>query len=751
MSIEPDVRKDTNFPDVQLPPGHIWKYVKQIGSGGGGTAHLWVRLDAEQRIVERIVIKNTVTVDPAYHMIKDGPHEGEWLEVSIQQRLAPSGSTESYTVPVLAAQKIPGSTYGWRTYMPFYSKGDFEKVIKDHYVVYPLPEPSLWFVFRRMAKAAVAMDETFREEGSDRPVVVHQDIKPENIFMAHPGSLGRDEPYPVYPVAYLGDFGLSYLTPDDESWRNRLAGTPGYCAPEHDLGLPPRPRAGYDVPPESKTNVWGVGNCILLAMTGNRGGKHGTDGYKYEIHHKWEYLIEIEGQWSGYSDDLIKTVEWCVKDKMENRPTPQELLEQIERLMPQHTDGMDNWGTYSWVKEKSREIDGPLSPIDAEGAEDADVGTGSEPGEKRKASSPPLSPQAAKRSKAQTSLERRLTYVATIIKGDLPELHEDDQAFTLSSQKALRYSSYDVAFDPETFFDAPGPEPISFFELEAVAADGPDKEGKAREASDPLEDNGDDDEEEHTKSKSKPSRPADEDFPTTADGYDDDDEGDFTKPTGAFKSGSKGGKEKVAAIDEEYGDDDGEGGFYAGGGGTFGGDDDEEDYSKYKSAGPSKIDKGKGKAVDAAPPAAPPVTPLKAKKIKGTGTAMEPIDVFTPSPPKPKGSKGAVVTDDFIDLATPTPVKPKGKGAGTAKSPITFDSPTPVKKKGSAKSPASVPPPVTPPPAVKDKGTKEAPLTVGDTPAPADEDDEDEGVEPEGKPKHHSSPSGGKGKTKKEN
>lgn len=717
MSTEPNVRSDTRLPDVQLPPGHIWQHERMLGEGGEGTAHLWLHLDADQRVVERIVIKNTVHVDPDRHIIKDGPHEGEWLEVYVQQRLAPSGSTDFYTVPVLAAQKIPGSTYGWRTYMPYYSKGDFQRIMTKAYRQFPVPEPFLWFVFHRMAKAAVAMDETFRDEGRDRPVLVHQDIKPENIFMGHPGSLGRDEPYPVYPVAYLGDFGASYLTADDESWRGKLMGTLGYCAPEQDTGIPPRPRARYDVPLGSKTNIWGFGNCMLLAMTGDRGSGRGTDGTKFGYHSRWDYLRELDPEepyyWPGYSDDLIKTVEWCLKDTMENRPTPQELLEQIERLMPQHNEGMDRWGTFSWVKDKSREVDGPLASADVGRVEDTDADAGVMPGEKRKTSSSAGSPRQAKRNKAQTALDRRLEYVATIIQGRLPKPHDDDHAFVLGWKNSLVYASMDEEFKPELFFDTVGPEPISFFKVDAVAADR-DIKGKAKA--------------------------------TSASSKDNEDVGaeSYTNQTGASKPGSKAGKEKetsAAPIDEEYGgddyeegfdfaaggigtyggDDDGEdeydNGFYAGGGGdgTFGDDDDdEEDMSQYKKLEPSKIDKGKGRAVDAAPSAAPPVTPSGAKTPKAAAT-----------------SRG------YIDLATPTPAKPENlKGAGTAKSPFTFESPTPVKKRRPASGSRLVYPPVTPPPAARVKGTRSAPMTVGDTPAPADDDEF----------RHLSSPLSGKGK-----
>ena len=186
----PTVRKDRRLPDLRLPVNHVWTYVKEIGEGGEGTAHLWAHVDGNQKVVERIVIRNT-EVRPA-QQFKDGPHKGEWTELYIQQRLVPNGSTEAYTVPVLAAAKLPGTDHGWRSYMEYYSKGDFFSVMREQTSHRPLPEPFLWFTFHRMAKALVAMDTVFREPGQEGPVVIHNDIKPANILMGHPGSLGRD-------------------------------------------------------------------------------------------------------------------------------------------------------------------------------------------------------------------------------------------------------------------------------------------------------------------------------------------------------------------------------------------------------------------------------------------------------------------------------------------------------------------------------------------------------------------------------
>jgi serine/threonine protein kinase len=186
------LRQDRSPPDLQLPPGHVWAWIKELGAGGEGTAHLWAQLDESQKLVERIVIRNT-DVRPSQRF-REGPHKGEWIELHIQQQLVPDGSTEAYTVPVLAASRIPGTT-GFRSYMHYYSKGDLYTVISDHIRYRPLPEPFLWFTLHHLANALVAMDERFRDSGRNKPVVVHNDIKPGNILMGHPGSFGRDVDY----------------------------------------------------------------------------------------------------------------------------------------------------------------------------------------------------------------------------------------------------------------------------------------------------------------------------------------------------------------------------------------------------------------------------------------------------------------------------------------------------------------------------------------------------------------------------
>jgi hypothetical protein len=43
-------------------------------------------------------------------------------------------------------------------------------------------------------------------------------------------------------------------------------------------------------------------------------------------------------------------VESCVSFDVEDRPSAQEALALIEQCMPTYAEGMDRWGTLSWVK-----------------------------------------------------------------------------------------------------------------------------------------------------------------------------------------------------------------------------------------------------------------------------------------------------------------------------------------------------------------------------------------------------------------
>lgn len=281
-------------------------------------------------------------------------------------------------------------------------------------------------------------------------------------------------PQVSYPPAYVGDFGMSYLTSGDSSWISRLGrGTRGYFAPEQERPKPHQDDVSELVCPTSRSNVYQVGVTMMTAMIGPKGVKYEDDvGLVYEQDPAWNDMVE-NGQWPGYSDDLIDLVGACALFEMEERPSPQKLLTRIETLMPRHADGMDRWGTLSWVEQMSSELDESLAAdddtqMDEDIQMEDDAGTGATTGQKRKASGPPESAPDAKRIKAQAALKRRQTYVATLIKGVMPRprYHKDDEGLRSRWMHRLVYKDTDWMFNPASFFDTPDPGPIEYLELE---------------------------------------------------------------------------------------------------------------------------------------------------------------------------------------------------------------------------------------------------------------------------------------------
>lgn len=284
-------------------------------------------------------------------------------------------------------------------------------------------------------------------------------------------------------------------------------GTRGYIPPELKSG--PMPLNIQRRPPGSEANVWQVGETMLVAMMGGIHPQDGPQGRVYRTRTHWLHLID-NGQWSNYSRDLIELAESCVKYDMDLRPSPMDILVRVLGCMHMHNDGMDRWGTLSWVMEESRKIDGPL-PDEDTGYEDAgyeaDAGASTAAGAKRKASGPPTMPPDTKRSKAETALRRRLATVATDIKGHRPRLHADDKGFRLRQTLKLIYENEYSISDPETFFDAADPGPIKFLELDPTANDNT-KKIKPREFDGVVYIDDDDDDYFEAKSLPDPVTPA---------------------------------------------------------------------------------------------------------------------------------------------------------------------------------------------------------------------------------------------------
>lgn len=81
------------------------------------------------------------------------------------------------------------------------------------------PENLTWKWLEDLAKACLLMQKGVNLRidpigPSINRVIVHRDIKPDNVFLDLPSELDGD--WPAYPIATLGDFGAAIYTHDED-------------------------------------------------------------------------------------------------------------------------------------------------------------------------------------------------------------------------------------------------------------------------------------------------------------------------------------------------------------------------------------------------------------------------------------------------------------------------------------------------------------------------------------------------------
>lgn len=195
-------------PRLNAPEGHSWVFGAKLGAGGFGRAYLWNLIsNADQKVVDRVVLKYT-EVRSEQIISHGGLGHGNIREVFLQRHLVPNGTPPDkvFTVPLLGAEHCSWSLDSWRYYSPFFAFGDLFDLIKAQGVESltgstmsghrQIPEPFAWYILYRLVSAAVVMDEAFRTSQT-KYQVVHVDLKPENIFLGAPGSLGKNNTFPV--------------------------------------------------------------------------------------------------------------------------------------------------------------------------------------------------------------------------------------------------------------------------------------------------------------------------------------------------------------------------------------------------------------------------------------------------------------------------------------------------------------------------------------------------------------------------
>lgn len=192
-----------------------------------------------------------------------------------------------------------------------------------------IPEPAIWSIFNDLVDAGLLLQFGGVEE-EDRLMewepIVHRDLKLENVWLDY----GDGSRFPSYPVARVGDFGVSIMTDEDDpvnpTMYNDGSGTVCWRAPEQILYLD---RTTLVPIPERlmqlghATNVWGIGAIIMRLM--NR--QPNPAGPKY-IGGKPE-TPNFNARGREYSKPLRELVEKCVQFKPEDRPNLRDVRVQI--------------------------------------------------------------------------------------------------------------------------------------------------------------------------------------------------------------------------------------------------------------------------------------------------------------------------------------------------------------------------------------------------------------------------------------
>ncbi|KAH0366615.1 hypothetical protein KCU65_g5234, partial [Aureobasidium melanogenum] len=263
-----------------LPDGN-WQGNHFLGQGGQGAVHYWVKADSNQRIIDRVAIKDSWSTESLYEpfiykgiykeLVRKGMSLSDafvggrvevpfYKEAYIQGLLTPeSRETKLDTVRLRGYRRgdvkdpyssIRGTTH-WRIYMDHLYAGDLYDLI-SYFAAKgkPIPEPFIWWVMKCLASALVQLEDSSRARSHARKekdeTVVLVDMKPSNIFL----DASRGDEFVVYPRPVIGDFGSAHLTykeePTNVSNRLSITWSRGFLAPELDEPYTPNDEKKID-------------------------------------------------------------------------------------------------------------------------------------------------------------------------------------------------------------------------------------------------------------------------------------------------------------------------------------------------------------------------------------------------------------------------------------------------------------------------------------------------------------------------
>ncbi|PPJ52303.1 hypothetical protein CBER1_09257 [Cercospora berteroae] len=334
-----------------------WVYQKHLGSGGNGSAHLWVQVDGKDIIQDRIAVKDCWTDGP-FHWGSVKFWDGDPRDMNPEDRLpvevkamqACQNKPGSHRIAGIRDHSVDFDRMAYRIIMPFYARGDFITIIDKADDNYHVPEPFIWCAFEALADACLVMERASIRKADQPPdnwrEIVHRDIKPDNVFL----TARNPRSFPSYPQPVLADFGGCIMTSKDDILNPTAyadsTGTLGYFAPEqHAYEDKTTYEAVFVARQQSWTNIYQIGRVIMSLMNApapeilsadelKKGAVQeylstdplydDPDGWK---DHEW-FKPETRGRYSKELQNLVKS---CVRYKPDERITAVKLKGKILR------------------------------------------------------------------------------------------------------------------------------------------------------------------------------------------------------------------------------------------------------------------------------------------------------------------------------------------------------------------------------------------------------------------------------------
>ncbi|SMQ49694.1 unnamed protein product [Zymoseptoria tritici ST99CH_3D7] len=220
----------------QLPEASLrWKLM-DLFNGGLSQAGIWVQVDENDIVHDRIVKKNSYMDSATWLSSKywhGNPSDIDArlpLEAHLQQKCWRAANEH---FPAIRTWRQDHKNLFVSIYVEFCAQGDLLKLSDYYSTQRSYPEPFLWMVMLRMVESCIVM-----QQGSidDPPApgwrqIVHRDIKPSNVFM----DSCQDSSWRHYPVPKMADFGLAFETDAQDPLNPKFylgSGTAPFLAPE---------------------------------------------------------------------------------------------------------------------------------------------------------------------------------------------------------------------------------------------------------------------------------------------------------------------------------------------------------------------------------------------------------------------------------------------------------------------------------------------------------------------------------------